>query len=240
MKTIISAVVVVVALIMTSTANAQQDSTKHKIQKHAPMAMQGKNGKGFKHGGQENFGDKKGEFGGQRRGFEHGKGQFAHLKLTDEQRRQGKIIRENTEKQIATIYNNDKLTLGDYKKNKAAFIQDQKTKLDGLLTAEQKTTIADSKKKMADNMQVHAAARLERMKIDLGLKDEQVANIKASQAQMRDKAKAIHEDAALLPEQKREQMKALMNQQKENLKTVLTAEQLAKIESRKPIREGRR
>ena len=238
MKTIISAVVV--ALIMMSTANAQQDSTKHKMQKHALMAMQAKDDEGFKYGGPEKFGGKKGESNGQRRGFEHGKGQFAHLKLTDEQRRQGKIIRENTGKQIANLYNNDKLTLGDYKKNKATLIQDQKTKLDGLLTPEQKITIADSKKKIADNMQVHAAARLERMKIDLGLKDEQVASIKASQAQMRDKAKAIHEDAALLPEQKREQMKALMNQQKESLKTVLTAEQLVKIESRKPIREGRR
>ena len=70
MKTIISAVVV--ALIMMSTANAQQDSTKHKMQKHALMAMQAKDDEGFKYGGPEKFGGKKGESNGQKRGFEHG------------------------------------------------------------------------------------------------------------------------------------------------------------------------
>jgi len=113
--------------------------------------------------------------------------------------------------------------------------------LDGLLTAEQKAKIAEGKKRIADNMQVQAAARLERMKINLGLKDDQVAKIKTAQTQLREKMKALHEDESLLPEQKKAQMKALMDQQKESLKSVLTAEQLAKLESRKaPMREARR
>lgn len=232
MKTIISAAVV--ALIMTSTANAQQDSCKHNMQHHPQFSIGGNDGKGFKQNGQDHF------KGGPGR-YEYGKDQFAQrVKLTDDQRKQSKVIRDNTENQIVNLYNNDKLTLGDYKKKKATIMQDQKTKLDGILTVDQKIRMAEGKKKMLKNAQVQGAARLERMKIDLGLKDEQVATIKASQAQMRDKVKAIHEDAVLLPEQKREQMKALMDQQKESLKTVLTTEQLAKLESLKKPWDTRR
>jgi hypothetical protein len=210
------------------------------MQHRAPMGMKGKGekggkeGKDFKHGGPEKFADRKGR-------FEQGKERFAqHLQLTEEQRKQGKTIRENANKQVAALYNNDKLTLGDFKKQKAAILKDQKAKMDGLLTAEQKTKLAEGKKRMADNMQVQAAARLERMKINLGLKDDQVAKIKTTQTQLHEKMKALHEDETLLPEQKKEQMKALMEKQKESLKSVLTAEQLAKLESHKPTREGRK
>jgi hypothetical protein len=236
MKKLIS--VAVIALIMTSTANAQQDSTKPHMQHRPPMGIKGrdgKEGKDFKRGGEpEKFADRKGK-------FEQGKERFAqHLQLTEDQRKQGKAIRENANKQIEALYNNDKLTLGDFKKKKAAILKEQKEKLDGLLTAEQKTKLAEGKKRMADNMQVQAAARLERMKINLGLKDEQVAKIKTAQTQLHEKIKALHEDESLLPEQKKAQMKALMDQQKESLKSVLTAEQLAKLESHKPMREGKR
>lgn len=236
MKTMISAAVI--ALVIASTANAQQDSTKHHMQHKQAMGIKsrdGKDGKDFKRGGRPE------KFAGHKGKFEHGKERFAqHLQLTEEQRKQGKAIKENASKQIAGLYSNDKLSLGDFKKQKAAILKEQKIKMEGLLTAEQKTKLAEGKKRMANNMQVLAVARLERMKLNLGLKDDQVAKIKTAQTALREKMKALHENETLLPEQKREQMKALMSQQKESLKTVLTAEQLAKLESHKPMRDGRR
>jgi hypothetical protein len=232
MKAMISAAVI--ALIMTSTASAQQDSTKPHIQHIPPMGIKSIDGKDFKHGGSDKFENRKGR-------FEQGKERFAqHLQLTEDQKKQGRVIRENTSKQIAALYNNDKLTMGDFKQQKAAILKAQKEKLDGLLTAEQKAKIAEGKKRMADNRQVQAAARLERMKINLGLKDDQVAKIKTAQTQLHEKMKALHEDVTLLPEQKKAQMKALMDEEKESLKTVLTAEQLAKLESHKGMKEGRK
>ncbi|MFC4232540.1 hypothetical protein ACFOW1_11595 [Parasediminibacterium paludis] len=236
MKAMISAAVI--ALIMTSTANAQQDSTKVNMPHKPPMGFKGrdgKEGKDFKHSdGTDKFADRKSR-------FEKGKERFAqHIQLTEDQKKQGKIIRENTSKQIAALYNNDKLTMGDFKQQKAAILKAQKEKLDGLLTAEQKAKIAENKKRMVDNRQVQVAARLERMKINLGLKDDQVAKIKTAQTQLHEKMKALHEDATLLPEQKKAQMKALMDEEKESLKNVLTAEQLAKLESHKGMKEGRR
>lgn len=237
MKTIISAAVI--ALVMTSTANAQQDSTKHHMQHRATMGQKGrdgKEGKDFKRGGgPEKFAGRKGK-------FEHGKERFAqHLQLTEEQKKQGKAIRENANKQVTALYNNDKLSVGDFKKQKATILKEQKVKMEGLLTTEQKTKLAEGKKRMADNMQVQAAARLERMKINLGLNDAQVAKMKTAQTQLHEKMKALHEDETILPEQKKEQMKALMEKQKESLKSILSAEQLAKLESQhKPMREGRR
>jgi len=229
MKKMIGALGIIV--LMTSAATAQKDSTHHKMQ-HPPMDMRGKGGEGFKPKGPGHFkGDMDKRMGGK---FGDRKGMMMqHLNLTEEQRKQGKTIHENTQQQLAALEKNDKMTLGDYKKKKAAILKDQKDKMQALLTDEQKTKIADGKKKMQENMQVRGAARLERMKIDLGLKDEQVATIKASQTQLHEKVKAIHENDALLPEQKKEQVKALMNQQKESLKSVLTVDQLAKLESMK-------
>jgi len=122
MKALISAAVI--ALVMTSTANAQQDSTKPRMQHRPPMGIKGRDGKelkDFKHdGGPEKFADRKGR-------FEHGKEHFAqHLQLTEEQRKQGKTIRENASKQIESLYNNDKLTLGEFKKKKAAILKNKK------------------------------------------------------------------------------------------------------------------
>ncbi len=232
MKAMISAAVI--ALVMTSTANAQQDSTKPYIQHRPPMGIKSTDGKVFKHGESDKFTDRNSR-------FEKGKERFAkHIQLTEDQKKQGKVIRENTSKQIAALYNNDKLTMGDFKQQKAAILKAQKEKLEGLLTAEQKAKIVEGKKRMADNRQVQAAARLERMKINLGLKDDQVAKIKTAQSQLHEKMKALHEDDTLLPEQKKAQIKALMDEEKESLKTLLTAEQLAKLESHKGMKEGRK
>ncbi len=232
--------VAVIALVITSSANAQQDSTKYHMQNYAPTQMNSRNNMysknytSFMRGSSEKFAGRKARFG-------QGKERFAqHLQLTEEQKKQGKAIRENANKQIASLYNTDNLTLGNFKRQKAAILKDQKEKMNSLLTADQKTKIAEGKKRMADNMQVQAAARLERMKINLNLKDEQVAKIKAAQTQIHEKMKALYENEALLPKQKKEQMKALMVQQKENLKSVLTAEQLAKLDSHNQMREGRK
>jgi len=240
MKKII--VTATVLFMLTVIANAQTDSTQVKPHHHSKMdkggGWQGRRpeGDGPKRGGPEMAGNweqhgRIGEFGRPP--------QHPPIKMTEDQRNQAKAINESYEKQIAALYANDKMRLGDFKTKSAELRKVRRDKLTALLTPEQKGKIDAFKKKREENQQVMAAARLERMKIELNLKEDQVASIKAAEVSLREQMKALHEDDTVLPELKREQMKALMEKHKETVKALLTPEQAIKLESMKKPREGR-
>ena len=86
--------------------------------------------------------------------------------------------------------------------------------------------------------------RLAMMKETLGLTDEQVAKIKPLLEKDREKIMALREDAALSREQKAEKMKEIIAASTEQIKPILTPEQLekwkAQMEKRKQEMEKRR
>ncbi|OIR08383.1 hypothetical protein GALL_95510 [mine drainage metagenome] len=166
-------------------------------------------------------------------------GMMAGLHLSADQIKQSKAINEDFHNQVAALQKNDKISLGEYKTKIAALQNDRKTKLEAMLTDAQKNTIAQRKQNAMVNAQVRSTARLERMKLTLGLSDDQVAKIKAHQTEMQTKMQAIHQNADLLPEQKREQLKSLMSQRGEFMKSVLTPEQLSKSDSLRKNFRGR-
>lgn len=152
-------------------------------------------------------------------------------KLSNEQKQQAKTIQKDFRAKVAALKKNDQITMGEFKKQMAALEAARKTQMNALLTAEQKAAIANRKKRMEENAQVKAAARLERMKINLQLNEEQVAKIKSNQQLNREKAKAIRENNQLSKMEQKEQLKALKLKQKEMLQSVLTQEQKNKLES---------
>ena len=153
------------------------------------------------------------------------------LHLTPDQLKQAKTINDDFHKQLASLQGNDKISLGDYKSKLAAIHKDRKTKLLAVLNDKQKEQIAQHKKNAEINAQVKNAARLERLKLTLGLSEEQLSKIKTKQTELHSKIKAIHENDALLPEQKKEELKSLMAQRKDFIKTILTPEQQTKADS---------
>lgn len=102
------------------------------------------------------------------------------------------------------------MTLRQYKTGLAALEKDKRAKMQALLTPEQKAAVDARRKQRNENAQVRAAARLERLRLNLNLSDDQVAKIKARQQDLRTKARAIHENDNLLPQEKIQQMKTLM------------------------------
>jgi Spy/CpxP family protein refolding chaperone len=169
----------------------------------------------------------KGAFMQQRHGF----GREERLKLTDDQRQQLKKLNDSYHQQLAALQGNDKISLGDYKKQLAALHKSHEEQVQGVYTDEQKKQLAEFKNKRNINMQAAAAARLERLKLELNLTDEQVGKIKGQQEQMHSQLTALHENSALLPEQKREELKTLFAKEKDAFKTVLTPDQLSKLDS---------
>ncbi len=183
---------------------------------------------GMRNGGSEGHGFKgRGGFAAHRGGFGGERG----VRLTDDQRKQIKTLNDSYHKQLVALEANDKLSLGEYKSQLAAVHKSHETQVQGIYTDEQKKKIASAKTEREINMKAMGAARMEKMKLQLGLSDDQVAKIKTQQTQMQSQLKALHENSDLLPDQKRDQMQTLFAQQKTQLKSVLTPDQASKLDS---------
>ena len=163
------------------------------------------------------------------------------LNLTEDQKTQFKTQNESFRKKMEELKKNDNITVKDWKSKAENLRKEHKSKIDGILTSEQK---AQLEKRKAEGKQRHEAMgkeRADRMKTELGLSDEQSAKMKANREAMGAKMKAIRENKSLGEEQKREQMKELMKSQKDNMKSILTEEQMKKFkESRQHRPQGER
>jgi Spy/CpxP family protein refolding chaperone len=162
----------------------------------------------------------------------HHHGRFGHERIhyTPEQRKQLMAINKDFKQKSEALFAQDNITLKQYKAGLIALQKDKKAKLAALLTPQQKNEMAERRKKMTENAQVMAVARLERLRLDLNLTDDQVAKLKAGQETIRNQAKVIHENDNLLPQEKREQMKAIFAKRNDTYKSVLTPEQYSQFE----------
>jgi Spy/CpxP family protein refolding chaperone len=112
----------------------------------------------------------------------------------------------------------------------AAIQKDHRQQMQNLLTPEQKAQIEKMKTERKEMAQVNAKARAEKMKIKLGLSDQQAQQLKELHTSTAAKMKQIHSDQSLSPDQKKEQIKSLVQDQKQQLKTVLSPEQLKQLD----------
>jgi Spy/CpxP family protein refolding chaperone len=200
-------------------------------------------------GGHDGFRDGRGEAGrgwarnGEGRGWGHRQngwasrgghhhGRFGHERIhyTPEQRQQLMSINKDFKQKSEALFAQDNITLKQYKAGLIALQKDKKAKLAALLTPQQKNEMAERRKRMTENAQVMEVARLERLRLHLNLNDDQVAKLKAGQESLRSQVKAIHENDNLLPQEKREQMKALLAKRNDTYKSVLTPEQYSKLQ----------
>lgn len=204
----VSCLLAVAAVNAQTPAGAAKDSSVALHHKH-----------GFKKHG-------RGHFKGAHRG-----GELAHVKLTAEQRKQAQAIAADYRKQATALKGQDELKMGEYKKQMAALQASRKQQFDQLLTAEQKQQLAQQKTKRLQHDKARGEARMAGMKTRLNLSDEQVAKLKQQRSDLHTQLKAIHDNTALDETAKRQQSRALLQQQKDNFKSVLTPEQLDKLHS---------
>lgn len=161
------------------------------------------------------------------------------LNLSEEQKKQAKTIHEDTRKKMQELNKNEGITVKEQRDRKAAIQKERKAKMDGLLTAEQKTKMAQLKADQKIKREEQYAKRLEKMKTNLSLTDEQVAKLKAQRASNQAKAEKIKNNEKLSREQKKEQMMALKTEAKEQRSKTFTPDQLKKMEEMKKNRGDR-
>ena len=152
------------------------------------------------------------------------------LNLTDAQKEQFKTQRESFRKQMEELKKNDNITVKEWKSRMETLKKDQRTKMQGILTSDQKAQLEKMKAEHKAMNEIDAKARMEKMKLHLGLTDEQAAKMKKSHTEMAEKMKALREDDKMDAEKKKEQMHDLMKKQKEQMKSILTEEQMKKFQ----------
>ncbi|RYF81204.1 MAG: hypothetical protein EOO03_16830 [Chitinophagaceae bacterium] len=155
------------------------------------------------------------------------------LNLTDAQKAQMKLNREEAKQKMAELQKQDNLTVKEMNQRKAALQQEQKAKMDALLTAEQRSKMAASRDAMKSRNGEMGQKRAAMMKEKLALTDDQAAKLKAHNEATHSKIKAIQENQTLSQEQKKAQMESIKEASKTERKNILTAEQLKKMEEMK-------
>ena len=145
---------------------------------------------------------------------QHEKGMMMmkELNLTEAQKEQMKANHESFKKQMMELDKNENITVKEYRDRKEAMHKAQKEKMMSLLTTEQKNKLEQFKKERKAKHEAIAAKKLERMKANLGLTDDQVAKIKESREAIHAQLKAIKDNDKLGRVEKKEQLMALREQ----------------------------
>lgn len=161
--------------------------------------------------------------------FHHGRyAMMKDINLSDAQKQQVKALNEEYRNKVANLEKNDNITLKDYRSQKANLEKERKGKFDNILTQEQKNTIASNRKKMMEKREIMSQKRLDKMKTDLNLTDDQVAKIQDQRKTMMEQSKSIQDNASLSEEQKREKLMELRRSNHNSIDKILTADQLKK------------
>lgn len=159
------------------------------------------------------------------------------MQLTDEQKQQMKSINADFKSKIVELEKSN-LTAEELTARKKALMQERKQKTSALLTSEQKDKLKQFKKEHHSG-KMGSAQKMEKMQEKLGLSNDQVEKIKAQRETYNAKQDAIKSNQNLSAEQKNEQLKVLREERKNSFKSLLTSEQIKKMEELKQ-KKGRK
>lgn len=160
------------------------------------------------------------------------------LNLTEVQKSQLKAQREAAKAQLDAIKNDASLTDAQKKEKAKAIYIDQKNKMQALLTPEQKAKIAEGRKAAKEDRKEMGEKRKDAFK-DLNLTADQSAKLKAQREASKAKIEAIKSNSSLTEDQKKAQVKEVMKSSKADMKNILTAEQMKKMQDMKKDRHGK-
>ncbi len=167
------------------------------------------------------------------------------MNLTEDQKARLQAIREDYKKEAEALKNNTALSAEEKQTRTRALHEQFRNKSQAVLTPEQREQQAKRKedfkaihedrngkfhKDGAGNMHNGMGKRKD-FEAELGLTADQQAKVTSIRSSFKPKFEALRNNTSLTEEQKRAKMKELMKQQREQMKAVLTAEQIKKMEA---------
>ena len=123
------------------------------------------------------------KMGKQKHHQHHQKGMMAkQLNFSEAQKTQAKAINEDSRKKMQELNKNESITVKEQRDRKAAIQKERKIKMDGLLTADQKTRMTQLKAEQKVKKEERFSKHVDKMKTSLNLTDEQVTKLKAQRS----------------------------------------------------------
>jgi Spy/CpxP family protein refolding chaperone len=164
------------------------------------------------------------------------------LNLSEEQKQKFKILNEDFRKNMMDMRKQDDMTVKEWRNRMANLNKQHRSNLQNVFTQEQKARIEKMRMERRQMAEIDAKARMEKLKLQLSLTDEQTAKLNNQRKEMIDKMKALHENRLMDMMEKREEMRSLMEKRKETMQSILTDEQKKKMQEmrmRQPRKPGK-
>ena len=175
---------------------------------------------------------------------------FSKLNLTNDQKAQLKTIREDFRKQMNDLKKQDQMSVADMRTRRKELHKQFRDKMESVLTPAQKDQLA---KMRADWKANHKDAtawkgrgehngrgqQFVKLQQELGLTQGQQNQIAKIRSDFKGQFETIRNDKSLSEDQKKDKRHDLMKQQMEQMKTVLTQEQIQKLQSLRQERMNR-
>lgn len=170
---------------------------------------------------------------------------FDKLNLSADQKARLQSIREDFKKQTADLKNNTSLSADQKQARRKELHQQFRSQSEAILTPAQKEQMAKSKeqwkgknkearkdlKKDGQQRPGRGMNRGQAAQKDLGLNADQQKKMEQMRADFRNKFSSLRSDNALTADQKKLKMQEMRKQQQEQMKSILTPEQIQKMES---------
>lgn len=166
---------------------------------------------------------------------------FDELNLSADQKARLQTIREDFKKQASDLKNNTQLSAEEKQSHRKELHQQFRTQSEAVLTPAQKEQWSKMKEERRSaykgkkgDFKKDGQARNNRgrdFQQELDLSAEQQQKVASLRSEFRPKLESLRNDNSLSAEQKRAKMQELMKQQQDQMKSILTPEQIQKIEA---------
>ena len=152
------------------------------------------------------------------------------LNLSEEQKNKYKMLNEDFRKNMMNLRRQDDITVKEWKNRMTDLHKKHRMDMQSVLTPEQKGRIEKMKAERKQMAEIDAKTRMEKMKIQLGLSNEQAEKMRNQRMEMMNKMKALRENQSMDMQKKREEIKMMMEKRRETMKSILTDEQRKQME----------
>lgn len=177
---------------------------------------------------------------------EHKMAAYHQLNLSEEQKAKMKILRADFKKQHDALKAQEStLTVTQMKERRKAIMQEQRSQFESILTKEQKEQLAQMKadgKSKGHYYRNGKGKRDEAKRIaeELNLSADQKARMAKLREEFKTQAEAIRNNSSLNKQAQKKAFEELHQKNKEQMKSVLTKEQIEKMESQRGKRPQKR
>lgn len=160
------------------------------------------------------------------------------LNLTEEQKTRLNTIRGEERTEMEALKKAGNMTMADRKAKRTALHEKYAAQRKAVLTPAQQTQW-DAVQKNGRGRGAHRKTGGKMTKQDLNLSADQQAKMKGIREEFKTKAGVIKNNAALTGEQKKERFRELNTQQHEQMKSLLTKEQLERLKAARKDRSAK-